>query len=487
MTMNDAPTRPAIYVRISRDQEKLGKGVERQREDCEALVARRGWGEPTIYEDNDISAYSGKRRPSYERLLADLRSGRVDAVVVWHTDRLHRSTKELEAFIDIIESTKARVEAVTMDGPIDLATPSGRLNARFLGAVARFESEHKGERQKRQHLQRATEGRPNRTGVRPFGYALDWSAVIPDEAALIREAAARILAGDSLRGICADWNQRGLTTTTGGRWQQSPLRKLLTAGRNAAISEYFGSEPQPGRVGRRRRPIGDKVGEGQWPAILDEATVERLRAILRDPSRRTSTINARAYLLTGYLACSECGKPLRARPRLDKVRRYVCASGPMYAGCGKIAILAEPLETLVSEMVLHRIDTAAFVDALDERPTHDDGAEAEALAADRAALVELSEDYYQHKAISRPEFQVNRAALEKRIGERVARLSSASATRVLEPLRGAGGDLRALWATHGFDQQRAVIGALVDRIVVGPAVRGRNRFDPTRVTPEWRV
>lgn len=217
------------------------------------------------------------------------------------------------------------------------------------------------------------------------------------------------------------------------------------------------------------------------------ATFERLRAILRDPSRRTSFVNARSYLLSGYLFCSECQRPLRARPRGDKVRRYVCATGPMAQGCGAIAILAQPTEELVSEMLIDFWSKSPEVAAgLADQPDTDLGSEAAALAADREKLTHLAADYANDE-ITRPEWQAAKAALNERINARTARLSQTNATAVLGPLRGPGVDVRAIWSTLGFDQQRAVIGATFDRIVIGRAVKGRNFFDPERVSVEWRA
>ncbi len=81
----------AIYVRISSDQEGEGLGVARQLKDCTKWAKDRGITVADIYEDNDRSAYSGKVRPAYERLCADLKDDVVDGVIVWHPDRLHRS------------------------------------------------------------------------------------------------------------------------------------------------------------------------------------------------------------------------------------------------------------------------------------------------------------------------------------------------------------------------------------------------------------
>jgi DNA invertase Pin-like site-specific DNA recombinase len=80
-------TRVAIYNRISNDPQGIEAGVERQRQDCEALAARLGWQVADTYVDNDLGAWTGKRRPSYQRMLTDIRVGRVDAVIVWHEAR----------------------------------------------------------------------------------------------------------------------------------------------------------------------------------------------------------------------------------------------------------------------------------------------------------------------------------------------------------------------------------------------------------------
>jgi len=99
----------------------------------------------STHTDNDLSAYSGKPRPGYRALLDDIEASRVDAVLIWHTDRLHRSPRELEEYVELCERRKITTQTVQA-GELDLATPSGRAVARTLGAWSRFESEHKSER-----------------------------------------------------------------------------------------------------------------------------------------------------------------------------------------------------------------------------------------------------------------------------------------------------------------------------------------------------
>ncbi|HSH21215.1 MAG TPA: recombinase family protein [Candidatus Caenarcaniphilales bacterium] len=95
--------RAGIYTRISSDSNGQRAGVERQRADCDAHCVARGWEVAEVFCDNDVSAYSGRPRRAYERMLAAVRARAIDAIVTWHNDRLHRSPKELEAFIDLVE------------------------------------------------------------------------------------------------------------------------------------------------------------------------------------------------------------------------------------------------------------------------------------------------------------------------------------------------------------------------------------------------
>src|SRR5215472_14847485 len=92
-----------IYARISSDQEGSGAGVQRQLSDCKRLAKQLGWPVVDEYVDNDISAYSARVRPEYRRLLDDIAAGVLDAVLVYHLDRLTRRPKELEEFLDVLD------------------------------------------------------------------------------------------------------------------------------------------------------------------------------------------------------------------------------------------------------------------------------------------------------------------------------------------------------------------------------------------------
>lgn len=90
-----ANARAAIYTRVSKDQTLEKLAVTRQLNDCRDLANRNGGQIVKEFEDNDISATGGKKRPAYLRLKSVMEAGAVDVVVVYSADRLHRNPREL--------------------------------------------------------------------------------------------------------------------------------------------------------------------------------------------------------------------------------------------------------------------------------------------------------------------------------------------------------------------------------------------------------
>jgi DNA invertase Pin-like site-specific DNA recombinase len=460
--------RAGIYARISSDREGDNLAVSRQLADCDKLAAAKGWKVAERYVDADISAYSRKRRPEYERMLEEIEAGLVEAIVVYHADRLHRHPRELEDFIDLCQRFGTKLATVT--GDIDLSTHDGQLIARIHGAVAKKESDDKSRRIRRKHAELAAAGRLSGGGTRPFGFEADRRTIRPTEAATIRECAKRALAGDSLRSICSDLNARGIATATGKQWSPQTLRRMLLSG----------------RISGQREHHHEIIGKAEWEAIISPTETQRLRAKLKDPERRTNR-SARNYLLTRLLRCHHCGTPLVARRRDDGTRRYVCASGPGFGGCGKTTVVADELETFVVNAVLFRLDSDDLPRSLNGSVSDSDGSEWQAeIEQTQAKLDELAE-LWAEGTIGRSEWLKARAPIEKRQTLAKKRLAALNRTTALTPHIGDAAGLRAQWPEMNLTRQQQIVAALVDHVVVGPARRGYNRFDPSRLTPVWRV
>jgi DNA invertase Pin-like site-specific DNA recombinase len=460
--------RAGIYARISSDREGDNLAISGQLADCEQLAERRGWTVAERYVDSDISAYSGKRRPEYLRLLDDVETGAIQAVLVYHADRLHRHPRELEDFIDVCQ--RAKIKLATVSGDLDLSTHEGQLLARITGAVARKESDDKSRRIRRKHEELAAAGKVSGGGTRPYGYDADKRTIRRDEAEVIRGCARRVIAGDSLRSICTDLNDAGTQTVTGGQWTSQTLRRMLM---------------NP-RLSGQRAHHGEIVAKAEWPAIITARETQQLRAKLGDPDRRTNRASRR-YLLTRLLRCSHCKGTLVARPREDGSRRYVCASGPGFGGCGKTTVIADPVEQFVAQAVLHRLETPRLPEAMKRMPADAKGAEWQAEVERRQAQLDELAALWADGEITRGEWLSARGPIEKRLAAAKKKLAAANRTTVLLPFVDDVRRLRAQWESMTLSRQHQIVAAAVQYVEVRPAVRGRNRFDDSRLRPVWRV
>lgn len=459
--------RASIYARISSDREGAGLGVQSQEHDCRELAASLGWTIVSVHTDNDVSAYSGKPRPGYRAMLEEITRGEIDAVLAWHTDRLHRSITELEEYAGLCDAHGITTHTVKA-GHIDLATPSGRLVARQLGSVARYEVEHMVERQRRAKLRSATAGRW-KGGRRPFGYAPDGVTIVADEAAAVRSAAMSILAGESLRGVMRTWNAAGLKTTTGGPWDGNAVRRVLLRPRNAGLMEHQ----------------GEIVGNAEWPAIVPEEEWRAVRAVLADPNRKTTTGSARKWLGSGLYLCGVCGATL-VGTRVNKRRSYRCKAGHVTRTLADVDNYVEQVITAR----LRRPDAADLL-AVTARADVDTHALEDQAVTLRARLDELASLFAQGVIDAQQltggtrDLNAQLDAIRERIADAFRGTAMAGVADALDP--------GAAWLNAPVERKRAVLDALATvTLVKGAGGRphgwrpGESYFRADLVQIDWQ-
>jgi site-specific DNA recombinase len=480
--------RAGIYVRISQDREGERWGVQRQEEDCRALAARLGWRVVEVYDDNDMSAYNQRRpRPQYRRMWTDVESGRIDAIIAVHTDRLYRRMRDLVDIIDLVEKRDVVIKT-TDSGDLELNTSAGREVAHHLAAAAQGASDRQGERIKRQKQQAAEAGRRH-GGSRAFGWDLVKDAtgkvvdevVNEDEAKIIRESADRLMLGASLRAACRDLNERGVPTVSGKPWVSTTLKRMVLSPRVIGMRVYHGEGLVPNSL----------------PAILDSETHAALKKVLNDENRRTNRFyNKRYYLLSGgLLRCWRCKAVLVARPTGTRKRSYVCMApvpqpGPDGCRNGKLRIIAEPLEDHVAKMVMARyLESPALAQALADQ--------GDAAAEQKANLRQLEEikeslrvnedDYRVERLIDRDTYLRTKNKLETQRREVETKINAASGQSFLTNVPRDPEELRAMYESGNHEWRRSFIESLVEEIVIGPGVRGLNKFDASRVKIRYRA
>ncbi len=451
---------------MSRDPGHDELGVQRQRLECEELCQRRGWRVAAVHVDDDRSAYSGKPRPGYQEALDRLQVGAVRGLVSWHPDRLHRSPKELEAFIDLVEATDAAV-ITARAGEYDLSTPAGRMNARIHGAIARHESEHKSERITAKMRQLREARMHTGGGKRPYGFEArekgsQEQVLRPGEAEVVRELTRRALAGESMLSLCRDLNERGILSATGGTWTLSSMSRLLKSSRIAGLREYQGREIA-----------------APWPAIISEREHQALVALL-SANARAGTRSQRSYLLTGGIVrCGNCEAAMIGRPMGSKRQPTYCCVAAR-GGCNRLFARAAHVDELVRAAVVDVVDAETFGAMVDRMANQGQSNEALDAIARQEALVRDIEDDRLEGRITREEYHRQRNQARAKLDE--LRGSYKPNTRVLALEQWRDRSLGDAWEGQSLGQKRAVLEALGVRVVIAP--RGKSsgpRFDSRRV------
>lgn len=462
-----APTRAAIYNRVSLDRDADEHAVTRQNDAARALAGSRGWEITKVYTDNSISA--SKRevvRPAYEEMLRDYRAGRFSVIIAQDLDRLTRQPRQLEDWIEEAEQGDLRI--VTLNGEADLGTDGGRMYARIKAAVARGEVERKGERQKLANEQRAQAGHWH-FSRRPYGYRREAGQVIvvEEEAEILREAYARVIAGESHYAVGADLNARGVPTLGGGEWTPRQIARTLDNPRNAGIVLHNGKRLD---------------AAPQWEPIIDRRTWSDYSTMRENRKRAGGWSSATKHLLSGLLLCDVCGARMLARPDRG-VQVYSCTA----AWC--TSITAEDIEPVVEEIVLARLRDKRVVGELRKRP---DTAGIEAEIEQLTSRLTDVTDLLAEGVLDRQRAREQARSLTERIERLRSRLAAMRRESPLTDLALAR-SVAPRWRKMTVLEKRRVITELGLRVTIRKGKPGRRPRDEqgrripdlSRVIVEW--
>jgi site-specific DNA recombinase len=463
--------RAAIYLRISRDPEGLELGVQRQEQDIRQYALTQGYELVATFKDNDLSAStrSLKRRPDYERMLDAAKHGEFQVVLAYTSSRLTRRPRENEDLIQLAELHGVKFRYLRSPS-FDLNTADGRNVARILAANDAAEAERISERVARAAAQRAQQGGFH-GGACPFGYVQNGTerSVDPASSALLLEAARRLLSGETLYGICTDWNSRSLRTRAGTVWRSKTLKGALL---------------NPALISKRQH--NGVLHDAKWPRIFDDETFQRLSILLTDSSRLSRAWpgqdTSRKYALSGLVYCS-CGKRLgsmtgRRKPDEPLVPAFFC-SKMATGGCGSVRISMPPLEEWILAQLVSVLDGLTLPQQ--EKDDSEEQRLRDAILRLEAAIRQATTDHYDG-LLDRSEWLEQRA----RMSGQVQDLRSQLAGLVAQSARTEG--LVGLQTSHEFEAQwrardnmwrRTVAASLIERITVAPHPKGM----PTNLTP----
>ena len=485
--------RAAIYCRLSKNRKGKKANVKDQERDCRDFIEVQGWRLVGVYVDDGISASdkSEKPRGQFLNLMADLRAGVIDVIVASEFTRLYRRPRELEELLDPVDKFNFQVELYTIDPAVrrwDIRTGVGRAQLREAAKQAAEYSDYISEKVRVKAKHRAREGRWH--GGDP-GYGFDYVPAVRDgegnviedeqvlvneeQAAVVREVVRRVIANERVMAICNDLNRREIRTRDGRRWRQGNLYPILS---------------KPAIAGLVRHPELPELVKARWDAIITEADWRRLQAVITNPDRRQNLVSGRTALLTGYVYCGleDCGKKLVASRDQRGKRIYACKRDSHRQGCGKLKRLADPVDQLVTELVISTLEDSDFA-----IPVGDDDDFAERYAEKKEledSLAQLAIDHYRLRVIGRPAFLAAHEALEADLAAVQRKLDRATTYRHVKEIP-VGDVAQQEWDAHADDLpwRRELIGILINKVIIKPSKHPLvpysshfgARFDPDSV------
>jgi DNA invertase Pin-like site-specific DNA recombinase len=357
--------RCAIYTRKSSDEglEQDFNSLDAQREACEAFILsqrREGW--LLIRDLYDDGGFSGGtlERPAFQRLLSDVRAGRIDIVVVYKVDRLTRSLSDFAKIVEVFD--KHGVSFVSVTQQFNTTSSMGRLTLNILLSFAQFEREVTGERIRDKIA--ASKKKGMWMGGQPsLGYdAMDRKLVVnPTEAKTVRSIFQRYLDLKSVRLLKADLDAQG----------------VVSKRRTASDGSSYGGQPiargalylmLQNRIYRGEIVHKDKSYPGEHEAIIDQSLWDKVKAVLaaNRVDRENGETAKAPSLLAGLVFDAQGSRmsPVHANKKGARYRYYVSRQlqdGSSGAKGPGQRIPAIALEGLIIRKIRQQLSDPAFV------------------------------------------------------------------------------------------------------------------------------
>ncbi len=347
--------RCAVYTRKSSEEglEQEFNSLHAQREACEAFITSQrheGWRcLPQLYDDGGRSG-GNMERPALQQLLADIRAGKVDVVVVYKIDRLTRSLADFAKIVEIFDAKGVSFVSVTQQ--FNTTTSMGRLTLNVLLSFAQFEREVTGERI-RDKIAASKKKGMWMGGVPPLGYAVHERKliIVEREAETVRHIFRRYAALGSVRLLKQELEAEGIagkrwTSASGRSWGGKPI------GRGALYLMLRN------RIYRGEIVHKDQTYPGEHQAIIDPALWDAVQARLAENAVEchAGTRVKNPSLLAGLLFDSN-GQRLTPTHAVKNGRRYryyvsypLITGAPADAGAG-LRLPAAEIEQIVTNRI----------------------------------------------------------------------------------------------------------------------------------------
>ena len=314
--MNDSitPTRVAAYARVSLSTAQTLHSAAAQTEHYTRLIqSNPAWEFAGIYTDFGISGTQIKKRPGFQRMLAECEAGRIDWILVKSISRFARNTVELLETVRHLKNLG--ISVYFEEQHIDSLTAEGELLLTLVASIAQSESESISENVKWGIRKNFQQGKAN-TRRRTFGYK--WEnrrmEIIPEEAAAVRKIFADFFRGKSRAKTADELNSQGIRTVHGNPMSASAVSFILqniTYTGCTLLQKTYIQDPITKKKRKNNGQLQQYLVPDDHPAIITMDTflqVQRQLMENRQQGRFPYNHTNVRYPFTRKITCGCCGR-----------------------------------------------------------------------------------------------------------------------------------------------------------------------------------
>jgi site-specific DNA recombinase len=462
--------RVGIWIRVSTEEQAQGDSPEHHEERGRMYAQMKGWTVVEVYHMEGVSGKSVMGFPETQRMMRDIDSGHITALIFSKLERLGRNVQELLSFADFFQERGA--DLISLAESIDTSTPHGRFFYTNLAGLAQLGREETAYRVAVSVPIRAKLGKPL-GGAGPFGYHWDNRQLVPHPTeAPVRKLMYELFREHKrLRTVARLLNEAGYRTRNGSKFTDTTVKRLIRdpTAKGVRRANYTKS------LGEKKhwvtKPESDWI-HSEIPAIIPPELWEECNQLLEERSYRPTARPAKkvAHLFSGYVFCT-CGRKM-----------YVPSNTPRY--------VCQDCRTKIPEVDVERLFQQQLKDFFfsPEAVAHHLAQGDEVLAEKEDLLSTLRVEYdrakkemerlyrlYMGEHISPEGFGKNYRPLEERVRQIEEELPRRQAeVDALKIQLTSGGELvegaqslYSRWFDLPFEERRTVVESLVDRITVG--------------------